>query len=153
MNNVGRARTGRRQEIIRRYLPAEIAGTAAALGAGLAFALATGSFAAGAVAATFAESAGYYGVIAFIDFRAGRLSAERPLRTLGNLLLEFAPAEGLDTLFVRPTLIFAGMTLAPHAGAGIVAGKLAADLLFYVPTILGRELLRRRGRLSTGGLR
>ncbi len=55
-------------------------------------------------------------------------------------------------MFVRPTLIFAGMTLAPDLGIGIVAGKLAADLLFYVPTILGRELLRRRGRLSTGGI-
>jgi hypothetical protein len=152
MNDMGLPGTGRKREIVRRYLPAEIAGTAAALAAGLAFALATGSAAAGAVAATFGESAGYYGVIAFIDFRAGRLSAERPLRTLGNLLLEFAPAEALDTLFVRPTLIFAGMTLAPNPGIGIVAGKLAADLLFYVPTILGREVLRRRGRLSTGGL-
>lgn len=152
MNDAGDPIAGRKRIIVRRYLPAEAAGTAAALAAGLAFALATGSAAAGAVAATLAESAGYYGVIASIDFRAGRLSAERPLRTLANLLLEFGPAEALDTLFVRPTLIFAGMTLAPDPGVGIVAGKLAADVLFYIPTVFGRELLSRRGRLSTGGL-
>lgn len=152
MNDEGRPKPSRKRELVRRYLPAEIAGTVGALAAGLMFLLATGSPVAAAVAATFGESAGYYGVIAFIDFRAGRLSAERPLRTLGNLLLEFAPGEALDTLVVRPTLILAGMTLAPEPGIGIVAGKLAADVLFYIPTILGRELLRRRGRLSTGGL-
>jgi len=152
MNQMKLPATGRKRDLLRRYLPAEIAGTLGALAAGLAFTIATGSTAAGAVAATFGESAGYYGVIALIDFRNGRLSAERPVRTLGNLLLEFAPAEVLDTMLVRPALIFSGMTLAPDPVTGIVAGKLAADLLFYIPTMLGREMLRRRGRLSTGGM-
>jgi hypothetical protein len=38
------------------------------------------------------------------------------------------------------------MTLAPNPALGLVAGKLMADLVFYLPTIVGYELLRRRMR-------
>jgi hypothetical protein len=36
--------------------------------------------------------------------------------------------------------------LAPSPALGIIAGKLAADICFYVPAIVSYELLRRRAR-------
>jgi hypothetical protein len=42
--------------------------------------------------------------------------------------------------------MYAGMMLAPNTAVGVAAGKLAADLLFYVPTIVSYEVLCRRAR-------
>jgi len=53
-------------------------------------------------------------------------------------------AEVLDCLLLRPALLYTGQMLAPNTAMGVVAGKLAADLIFYVPTIVSYELLHRR---------
>lgn len=140
-------------ESLRRYLPAEAAGLLTAAAAGLVFLALTGSQALAAVGAAWGENAGYYGMIAVRDFRGHRSLGPRPLAyTMGNLLVEFGPAEALDSLLLRPALMFAGLALFTNPLLGIVAGKLSADLAFYIPTIAGREVLRRRGRLTTGGL-
>lgn len=136
---------------MRRYLPAEAAGTALSVIGGLAVAAATGSPGAAAVVAAWSENTGFYGCIAVRDYRR---RAGGPLRrllvTTRAIVVEFGPAEALDSLLLRPALMFAGLRLLPSPTAGILAGKIAADLLFYVPTILSRQLLLRR-RLSTGG--
>jgi pilus assembly protein TadC len=63
---------------------------------------------------------------------------------LRDLVLEFGPAEALDSLLLRPALMYAGILLAPNLALGVVAGKIAADICFYLPTILSYEWLRRR---------
>ena len=87
-----------------------------------------------------------------IGIELARELARRGLRSLpaiiGDLVLEFGAAEALDSLLLRPALMYAGMLLAPNRALGVVAGKLAADLVFYVPTIISYELLHRRGRIT-----
>jgi hypothetical protein len=129
---------------LRRYLPAELVCTATALlGAWLATVL-TGSPATAAIAGAWGENLGFYAMM------IGRELTHRGLRALPavvrDLALEFGAAEALDSLLLRPSLMYAGMMLAPNTAVGIAAGKLAADLFFYVPTILSYELLRRRAR-------
>ena len=63
-----------------------------------------------------------------------------------ELVLEFGTAEALDSLFLRPALMYAGVALAPNTAIGIAAGKLTANVIFYVPTIISYELLNRRER-------
>jgi selenocysteine lyase/cysteine desulfurase len=131
---------------LRRYLPAELTCTITALlGAWLAAAL-TGSPAVAAVAGTWGENLGFYGMM------LSRELAQRGPRSLPaiirDLVLEFGVAEALDSLLLRPALMYAGMLLAPNTGFGVIAGKLAADLVFYVPTIISYELLRRRERIA-----
>jgi hypothetical protein len=127
---------------LRRYLPAELICTLTGLlGAWAAVAL-IGSPAAVAVAGTLGENVGFYGMM------LGREIAQRGRRSLSpiirDLLLEFGPAEILDCLLLRPTLMYAGQMLTPNTALGILAGKLIADIIFYVPTIVSYELLRRR---------
>lgn len=127
---------------LRRYLPAELVCTVTGLlGAWAAFAL-TGSPAAVAVAGTLGENVGFYGMM------LGHEIAHRGMRSLSpiirDLMLEFGLAEMLDCLLLRPALMYAGQMLAPNTALGIVAGKLVADIVFYVPTIVGYELLRQR---------
>ena len=65
-----------------------------------------------------------------------------------DLTLEFGPAEMLDSIVLRPVLMYVGLTMAPTPALGIIAGKLAADVGFYVPTIASYELLRWWHRLG-----
>ncbi|MFL5800874.1 MAG: hypothetical protein ACJ8CR_03955 [Roseiflexaceae bacterium] len=78
----------------------------------------------------------------------GRELARRGLRALPavlcDLALEFGPAEALDSLLLRPALMYAGLTMIPSLALGIVFGQVAADIVFYVPTVVSYELLRRR---------
>jgi hypothetical protein len=129
---------------LRRYLPAELIGMLATLlCAWLAITL-TSSAAAAAIAGTWGDNLGFYGIM------LGRELARRSLRALPailrDLVLEFGPATALDGLLLRPALLYAGVALTPHAAIGLLAGKLAADLVFFVPTIVSYELLRRRAR-------
>jgi hypothetical protein len=150
---------------VRRYLPAEIAGTLMALaGAWAAFAV-SGDRTLAAVAGAWAENLGYYGTVGVRDLRRARREADpgaagaagaagrlRPLLgVLGGLLVEFGPAEVLDSFVVRPLAMVAATRVVPDLGAAVVLGKLAADLVFYVPTIAIFELRRRRAALRGDG--
>jgi hypothetical protein len=138
--------------VLRRYVPAEITGTlAACAGAWLAYRMHASPYAAG-LAASLCEAVGYYAVILFGEAR--RLGNVRALpRVLPGLMVEFGPAELADTLIARPLLMAAGPLLLAgplfagplFAGtmAGTLAGKVAADLLFYA-VVLPSSRLRRR---------
>jgi hypothetical protein len=125
---------------IGRYLPAELGGlTFALLGAWSITAL-RGSTPVAAVAATWADMLIYYAIIITRDLRA---APRRPvLATLWNIVLEFGPAELLDSLLIRPTALYIGMAMLPSLPLGIIAGQIAANLCFYVPTIFSYEQLR-----------
>ena len=126
---------------LRRYLPAQLVCTATGLLCAWAVATFNGSAAAAVVACIWGEVLSFYGTM------LGRDLARRGMQALPvvlyDLVREFGPAEALDGLLLRPALMYAGAMLAPSLAVGIVAGKYAADLAFYVPVILSYELLRR----------
>lgn len=131
---------------LRRYLPAEAVGTVCAVLGGLL--AGAGAPALAALGGAWGENAGYYGTMLARDLRArrareGRLTAGGALRTIRGLALEFGGAEVLDSFLVRPAALFAAITLTGSLPLGILLGKLAADLAFYLPAILGYELRRR----------
>ena len=140
----------------RRYLLAEIVGTLAAVAAAVTVHALTGSLATAALAGSVAETVGYYAVI--LRRTIPRLYAEttgagrRLLRTGRGLLAEmsdFVVAELADTFLIRPGLIYlaAGWAGSGSAGAGVPAGlligKLLADLGFYAVVIPSYELRKR----------
>jgi hypothetical protein len=129
---------------LRRYLPAELLCTITALLGAWMAATFTGSPAASAVAGTWGENVGFYGMM------LGREIAKRGWRALPaiirDLVLEFGLAEALDSLLLRPALMYTGLVLAPNTVLGVIMGKVAADVVFYVPTIISYELLRRSTR-------
>lgn len=148
---------------LRRYLPAELGGTAAALvGIQLALyldcAVVTVAF-----IGVWSEVGGFYLTLIVQEW-----IAVRPLRnchpcavprrpwwrtvsevtaflgqTLRNLLLEFGAAELVDPLLLRPALLALAMQWIPHVALALVAGKVAADLIFYAMAISAFELRQR----------
>jgi hypothetical protein len=93
---------------------------------------------------------GFYGTVLLRQFlhdhRASRAEARRygvvaAARTSHKLLLEFGPAELFDSLLIRP-LAMGVATRWLGRGAGVVVGKIAADVTFYLPVIASYEWQR-----------
>jgi hypothetical protein len=128
---------------IKRYGPSEVAGIAMALGGSWLVQQASGSVIAATYGASFGEALGFYDSLVtremiqgayFAGARRAPYGASEMIRTWRGLLLEFGPAELLDTGLIRP-LAMALCTGLLGWGLGIVAGKILADVAFYLPVI------------------
>lgn len=136
-----------------RYLPNEIAGTAAELGGAGVVYLCTGSLALAAVVGAVFSSVGYYGA-AYVNAvrwampdqqdraRVARVLAAN-LLALRSVAVEFGPAEAIDTLAVRPAAFFFFPALVGNVAAGLVLGKVVADIAFYALAICSYEKFKR----------
>jgi hypothetical protein len=128
---------------IKRYGPSELAGIALAFGGSWLMRTATGSAIAAAYGGSIGESLGFYGYLVtremikeayFAGARRAPYGAPEMMRTRRGLLLEFGPAELLDTGLLRP-LAMGVCTSLLGWGPGILVGKLVADIAFYLPVI------------------
>jgi hypothetical protein len=136
---------------LRRYGIAECAGVACALAGSFAARRLTGSTIAAAYGGAWGETIGYSTAIVLRDYLAAVRAAHAAGRPVGardaggvatGLLTEFGPAAILDTLVVRPFTMAFGMRLLGPA-KGLLVGKLAADVFFYVPVIFMYERRKR----------
>ena len=128
---------------IRRYGPSELAGIATALAGSWLLQQASGSVLAAAYGASIGEGLGFYGSLVmremiqeayFAGARRAPYGVSEMMRTWRGLLLEFGPAELLDTGLIRPLMMALGTSILGW-GLGVVAGKIAADVAFYLAVI------------------
>jgi hypothetical protein len=139
---------------LHRYGLAECAGLGCALLVSLTVRRVTGDGIAAAYGGALGESVGYSSVIILRDYLAAARGARAAGRLLGardagkittGLIAEFGPSAFLDTFVVRPFAMGVGMRLiGPQLG--LIAGKLAADIFFYLPVILIYERRKRIAR-------
>jgi hypothetical protein len=155
-HSVAQGKRAKLYEWLRRYGVAECAGITCALLGSFVVRQATGSAIAAAYGAAWGESIGYGGTIITRDFLAeSRITraAHRVFgigdcaRVLTALLAEFGPAGVLDTLVTRPLAMALGTRLLGFP-FGVIAGKVAADVLFYLPVIFMYERKKRWHRQS-----
>jgi hypothetical protein len=107
---------------------------------------------------TLGENVGFYGFMLAREIRMEhRRSRERNaaygslgvIKTLSHLGFEFGIAEAVDGLVVRPL----SLNLATKAlgdGYGVLTGKLAADLIFYVVAMIFYDLRQRHFAVQAG---
>jgi hypothetical protein len=118
---------GRLRDWLKRYLPLELAATACALLGGYAAASSTANAAVIAYAATWAENVGFYALAIGREWR--RQGALAPAMRI--VVMEFGPAEVLDSFVVRPACMYLGPLLTGQLASGLIVGKIAADIAFY----------------------
>jgi|SRR5215211_337173 len=135
------------KEWSRRYLPAEVLGSCAAVTAAWMVQIVSGSPIGAAIVGSLGESLAYYGCITLRDLRRHHSQQHRPAslwptgtRAARDLLLEFGPAELVDSLLARPLFMYWMPMLIHNFTVGLVAGKLAADVVFYSLAICSYEL-------------
>jgi hypothetical protein len=145
-HRLGRMRGfGQLMHWVRRYLPAELIGTTATLLAAWLASLYTSNPLVIGVAGAWGEFFGFYGPMFVQELRAERktgasLTPGRFLLVLRNLVTEFGFAEVVDSLLIRPAFIALAVSWAPVMAAGVIAGKLAADISFYAFAVAGYQV-------------
>ena len=137
-----------------RYGVAECVGVTCAIIGAFTVRHLTGSDIAAGYGGAWGEAIGYGSVIigrdAYTAMRAaraeGRVVTGRDAGHVATgLLTEFGPAAILDTFVTRPLAMGFGMRwLGPRIG--LIAGKLAADCVFYIPVIVTYERRQRNAR-------
>jgi hypothetical protein len=134
---------------LKRYGPPEVFGTITALLGSFAVFRMTHNSVAAAYGGALGENVGFYGLIVARQILHDRRSSDRygwrgAAKTIARLLAEFGPAELLDSLLIRPLAMglatrWLGRTI------GVLAGKIAADVTFYLPVIASYEFQRWMG--------
>lgn len=142
-----RAGVSRIRRWLKRYGPSELLGTIVTVGAATAVHSFTGSAVAAGFIGTLCEVLVYYGVMILREtireaYEAGKRGAPygtaQVTTVMRNILLEFGIAEALDSGVIRPFCLSVGLRLVGGQW-GALAGKLAADLVFYGPVLAAYE--------------
>lgn len=150
------AKPARRTRIwfwVRRYGPAELACLVTMLAASALAATVTDSPPLLAIAAIAGATVGFYGVLIVTVLREqlallspGPTRVPRALsRSVALLVAEFGVAEVLDTFCYRPLLMMAGVVVLRDPLWGLLAGKIASDVLFYVISAVCFRITERAG--------
>lgn len=155
----GSAVWGRLAEWTRRYGPPEVAGTISAVGSAFVAHSLSDNLVVTAYAGAIGENLGFYAVVFTRELRADarrhRASGlefgwSAAMATCRKLLVEFGPAEALDTGVVRPLAMgLSAQLLGPQVG--IIVGKFVGDFCFYLPVVLTYEWRRYRERQAQKG--
>jgi hypothetical protein len=133
----------------KRFLLAEICGASLAVIASYLTIIFSQSAVFAAYAGAAGDTIGFYVPIIVQDSLAMRreLRAKNKrfgwgtiLRLVKNMLLEFGPAEVIDSLFLRPFFMYYFPILLHNYPIGILAGKLAGDVTFYIPVTISNRL-------------
>jgi ornithine decarboxylase len=141
-------RSGRVREWIGRYLVAELAGLTTALLAAIAVtSWDPDRLAIAAYASALGEGVGFYA--GFLIVRYLREEVDGPPRRriaviVAAAVVEFGPAEIVDTVLIRPAAMFLASLATGNVIVGVLIGKVAADIVFYGLAITSYEVLVRR---------
>jgi len=135
-------------EWLRRYLPAEICAICGALAGGMITSFIFKNPVVTALGGTWGENIGYYGRILYQDIkkrrgRDERITAGGILKVIRNLIIEFGAGEYLDSFVIRPSAMYFFPKLLNNVPLGIFLGKISADIIFYLPTIISYELKKK----------
>lgn len=140
------------KEWVKRYLPAEVFATIGALIGSFLTLFLTQNTIVSAYGGTVGENIGYYGYISIRDFLNQKKKYKQSnqkynfvsfLKLLRNLVAEFGFSEFLDSFIVRPFCMWVFPIAIGNFALGIIVGKIIADLIFYLPTIIAYELKKK----------
>jgi hypothetical protein len=141
------------REWLKRYIPAEILGTACSLTAAWIFYDHTHSYVAAAAAGWVGEGIGFYGYFIISELLANsqRYKEYSVIKRISlaiaaastNLLVEFLPAELFDNFIIRPFLMYWVPHYVHPYPVGFLVGKFGADIIFYAFAIMGYEARKR----------
>ncbi len=137
---------------LRRYLLAEIVSTTLSLATAWLIMESTGDRVMSAFVGSAVASISFYGVVAIKDISTSlkhhknnneKYRIKSFLIDFRNLIIEFGPAEILDVIAVRPFFMYLIPKLTGEFILSTLAGKIIADIFFFVLAIVMYELRKK----------
>jgi hypothetical protein len=134
---------------VQRFLPAEVVGTIVAILVSSFTHYRTNNGIVAAYAGSVSETIAFYTTIIIHDTLITRKELKEEGKTLSfqsfiyllrNILLDFGVAELLDSMLLRPFCMYIFPIWLRNYQIGILAGKIASDIVFYMPVIISYEL-------------
>lgn len=135
-------------EWLKRYAFAELVGIVFALVFSNLSMIFFGNIIVSGFIGTWADNLGFYGTMVSKDLKKRRkinkkLGINDYLIQLRNIIIEFGPAEYLDSFLIRPFyLIFSPYTISNYSLA-IFIGTILADVTYFIPTIIFYEIRKK----------
>jgi O-antigen/teichoic acid export membrane protein len=139
------------KEWVKRYLPGELVGTVTAIGAATIAHLFSQNYILIAYAGSLGEALGFYStfIIQQILLAAKKHKNDNTFisfsdfpKIIAKIVLEFGLAGIIDGLFLRPFFMYLFPVLLENFTLGILTGKIAGDITFYMLVILSYELAK-----------
>ncbi len=136
------------KEWLNRYLIAELISIAFAMLSALLADIIFHNSIITALAATWMSNVGFYGIMVSKDIKAkkklhGKVTLRIYLKTLIGLVVEFGPAEYLDTFVIRPIILYVFPIIFGNLALGIFLGTMVANITYYLPVIISYELKKK----------
>ncbi len=90
----------------------------------------------------------FYGIIVYRDLRErkrnrGKITFADYLKQARNTVLEFGPAEYIDSFLFRPFCLSLFPFLISNYTLAVFIGTVAADVVYFVPVIIAYELRKK----------
>lgn len=136
----------------KRYLPAEIVSSVSMLIITFLIFHITQNYIIAAFIGSISEISIFYLIIISIEIKNESLKLKNKnkkytskhfTKTLRNLTIKFGPGELIDPLIIRPFFLWLIPSYTSNYTFGIIIGKIIADILFYIPTIIMFELRKK----------
>ena len=93
------------------------------------------------------DNVGFYGTIGFKDYRARfkkeGFNIKSFFKTTRNILIEFGPAEYLDSFILRPFFIALFPLYIENFVLAVFLANMVANVTFYIPTIFSYEMRKK----------
>lgn len=127
------------REWIKRYGQAEITGIILGLLCATVSHILFNNLIVSAFIGAWAENVGFFGTLLYKDVKKQNTRAWKLVR---NYVIEFGPAEYLDSFFIRPFYLSLLPLFIPIYPLAIFAGQMLANVTYYLFVILGYEFRR-----------
>ncbi len=134
---------------VHRFLPAEVVGTIVAIVVSSLTHYYTNNLVIAAYAGSVCETIAFYTTIIIHDALIASKQLKEEGKTLSfrsfayllrNIVLDFSLAELMDSLLLRPFCMYIFPIWLRNYPFGILVGKIASDIVFYLPVIISYEL-------------
>ncbi len=133
------------KEWLNRYAIAEIISVVFAIIFSYLSQVLFGNFIVSGIIGTWSSNLGFYGTIVYRDIRGiGRkFKIKDFFILLRNMIIEFGPAEYLDSLLIRPFYLSFFPFIISNYSFAIFIGTMLADVTYFIPTIISYEFRRK----------
>jgi len=97
---------------------------------------------------TWSDNLGFYGTIISKDIKESRkrnkiLGIRDYLIQFRNMIIEFGPAEYLDSFLIRPFYLIFFPYIISNYSLAIFIGTILADITYFIPTIISYEFRKK----------